>query len=121
MRYKLINGWTKAKAIETLRHHLPSDGSKAMDDSGKSCVYLTKRGYRCAAGAFLPIGVAERSSGTIGAVLLESPELAQLMPLYTNGMRDLQRTHDSAMPDESAVELCVAFIETQCYESEVAL
>jgi hypothetical protein len=119
MKHKLLNGWTQEKAIATLRQHLPSDGSRCMDELEISCAYFSRQGYRCAAGAFLPESIARHEHGTIDGVIERNPGVLAEMPLDVSGMLDLQREHDKTNPSagESAIERCVAFILEETEET----
>lgn len=100
MKYKTINGWTKAKMIAAIQ-------TKMMDHPSISglggCTYLAADGNKCAVGVFIPDGhVAQEATCYMSTLLLEHPTLEGYMPLQLEALCQLQSVHDSdAMFDSS--------------------
>jgi hypothetical protein len=89
---KCINGWTKKKMLKAIKARR---FQKASVDSNGRCVYLNRRGNRCAVGLFIPVGhEGEHCLGYVGDLLTEYPDLKEKMPLAYMG--DLQRVHDGS-------------------------
>lgn len=97
MKYKPLNGYTKAKIIETIRSKMLDH--KSRHESLKYCVYRAHDGNRCAVGVFIPENHdAEISSLSVGELLRNYTGLLQHMPLEMRALRELQIIHDQT-PD----------------------
>jgi len=92
--FKPINGWTKEKILDVIRarkHEKP-----AYCDDAMQCMYLTKDENKCAAGLFIPDGhEAQKSRNNIVAIMEKYTDIANIMPLNADPMRDLQLVHDN--------------------------
>ena len=87
----LLNGWTKdqvKKVIDTMfigRAYSWTQG----------CEYLTDTGKKCGVGLFIPDGhAAQKSRRSAEYMIMDHPELEEMMPLSVYGLERLQQFHD---------------------------
>lgn len=106
MRYKTMNGWTKAGMMQAIRDKMLDHPSKAPD--GQTCAYRAADGNRCAVGVFLPDGhPAESSIVNIDQVYTDYIDLRTVLPLALGGLCAMQIVHDytgdmdTPRPDDS--------------------
>lgn len=94
--YKPINGFTKAKIIETIQTRMLDHRSIVKDKSGHFlCAYRAGDGNRCAIGVFIPDGHnGEMHNGRVDNLLTKYPDLRQNMPLEDDALDRLQLIHD---------------------------
>lgn len=91
--YKTLNGWTKAKMIETIWTR--NKGCRAMVGT-HYCTYENDNGNHCAVGCFIPEGHEAMKSGYgVGSLIIQYPDLK--FPLQEAGLYEMQRTHDDAV------------------------
>ncbi len=96
MKYQTINGWTKEAMKARLREKVPAHGAIVEQQLSAKCVYRTKEGKACFAGAFIPDEIYRPiMEGTAVQSLIEGPYgLGKVMPLETGGIVALQHIHD---------------------------
>ena len=95
VKYRPINGWTKAKIIETIRNR----PDVACIESENNAVYFDNKGNSCAVGVFIDEKYRSRALNEVGVTELfrTFPEVARLLPLEMRGMTELQVIHDDMM------------------------
>ena len=100
MKYKALNGWTKAKMIKHIKRNFKG---KSMDHTDKNCLYRAEDGRKCAVGMFIPdeLYTVEMEGLSSSAVLREHPELVKFLPLQQNALDALQSVHDESYLDET--------------------
>jgi hypothetical protein len=111
--YKTINGWTKAKMIEQINKH--NNGRRAVNRS-MSCVYQTADGNRCAAGCFIPDTEMLAFEYDVCDLVWRYPHLEKVFPLGTEGMKQLQKAHDTAHEGRDTREVLATWIELNVTE-----
>lgn len=109
MKYKAINGWTKATMKEQFKKM--NNGTKCTNVRG-ACTYRGPNNNACAVGAFIPDEFYSRSLENktprepefildIGYDNLDfgffdiKPELSMFVPLEPQGLLEMQMVHDT--------------------------
>ena len=102
VKYRTINGWTKAKMIETIRKN--NNGTRAFDSVESECMYLTTDGNRCAVGCFIPDDFLNDPPehdedpfmyvGAADGLLEKFPFLRKFMPVEVEALEFMQSVHD---------------------------
>jgi len=121
-----INGWTKARIIQTLQERM---GAKKAKDHNGRCAYLTSEGTRCAVGAFIPDGhpgqsyqgmVCESSSfdDSEDTLLSTYPDLQLIVPLKDEALYTLQGMHDDVRDSADARPACIEWVQMNVAEDE---
>lgn len=97
MRYTPINGFTKARIIETIQTRIK--GKPAYNEKSgvqfPTCLYCTVDGNHCAVGAFIPDEhPASDEVMSVGGLLDKHPDLEKILPLKLFELEALQGIHD---------------------------
>lgn len=102
MESVFINGWTKETVIKHITDNFKGKAMIGGGPLGKTCVYLTSTGRKCAVGLFIPDGhEAQQYSGTSVLMIEAHPDLADKMPLSKRALYDFQTRHDGMDEDLS--------------------
>ena len=117
--HKIINGWTKESMKAAIKKY--NKGYPSRTQIMKSCLYLNPEdGNRCAVGCFIPDD-SDALQSFLGAhdVLIIYPELKDIMPLSSVGLRFFQAIHDRYEPETGSLSLheeLFDFIDNKCTE-----
>jgi len=111
MRYKPINGWTKAKIIETLN----SRPDILCVDSDSNPIFFDEKGNSCAVGVFIPKERRNKVMNELGVSELfnKFPETAKTLPLELVAMCSLQTIHDTMLfwrSDDSINDMLIQWV-----------
>jgi len=109
---KLINGWTKEKVMEQVKKY--NNGRRAM--IGSTCTYLDNEKNRCAVGCFIPDNhKGLYCEAPVKYLLLQHPDLEELMPFDIIGLTFFQKAHDDIRNDYGNIvhETIQRFLDTE--------
>ena len=111
MKYKTINGWTKASMIEHIKKEFKG---KSDTKPYGHCLYRGPGGAKCAIGMFIPNEhYTESMDNGVGAGTLcdTYPELNTYMPLEgPEALAGFQLSHDDS-PEEACLDNILAWVD----------